>query len=370
MHIYVPNYYSKFSCIGSRCQDNCCIGWEIDIDQDTCRRYLQEQGAFGERLRSHIDTRDIPHFILGEHERCPFLNADNLCDIHITLGEDALCRICTMHPRFVDQFGERGEIGLGLACEEAARCILCADQPFAVVLSETDAPAFYAESEPNDPALIEDFLAARDQLFTLLQDTQLSLEVRLVSILLYGSALQAAYEQDTDNFHDLCHQPQNPAAMARPLIHHDPQHSLDALRTLFADLDYMDTPWKSAVDTALSRSVAALQQAGPRIQSFLSPTLLSNFAVYLLFRYFLKAMRDGDILGKIQLAVVGVVLLYALIAANDRPDLPCILRQAQLFSKEIEYSEDNISALADAFIEDPALDILPLCSLCEVAINL
>ena len=34
MDVY-PNYYDKFKCIANRCKHSCCIGWEIDIDEDT-----------------------------------------------------------------------------------------------------------------------------------------------------------------------------------------------------------------------------------------------------------------------------------------------------------------------------------------------
>ena len=31
----VPSYYKNFRCIADKCPDNCCRGWEIDIDEDT-----------------------------------------------------------------------------------------------------------------------------------------------------------------------------------------------------------------------------------------------------------------------------------------------------------------------------------------------
>ena len=34
-----PNYYKKFKCIKDKCKHNCCIGWEIDIDEDTMDLY-------------------------------------------------------------------------------------------------------------------------------------------------------------------------------------------------------------------------------------------------------------------------------------------------------------------------------------------
>ena len=124
LHI-VPDYYKEFRSIAGACRHSCCIGWEIDIDADSAARYAAAGGELGCRLQKHIDfTADPPHFILGENERCPFLNSANLCDIYAQLGEQALCGICTDHPRFHNELPGRTETGLGLCCEEAARLIL------------------------------------------------------------------------------------------------------------------------------------------------------------------------------------------------------------------------------------------------------
>lgn len=34
MIVRVPDYFSEFSCIAGDCKDSCCLGWEIDIDED------------------------------------------------------------------------------------------------------------------------------------------------------------------------------------------------------------------------------------------------------------------------------------------------------------------------------------------------
>ena len=75
-----PDYYPLFRCIADRCRHNCCIGWEIDVDGDSIAAYDQIGGEMGERLHKCIDrSGEMPHFILGEQERCPFLNGKNLC---------------------------------------------------------------------------------------------------------------------------------------------------------------------------------------------------------------------------------------------------------------------------------------------------
>ena len=30
-----PRYFEEFKCIGGKCEDSCCIGWNIDIDKIT-----------------------------------------------------------------------------------------------------------------------------------------------------------------------------------------------------------------------------------------------------------------------------------------------------------------------------------------------
>ena len=34
-----PHYAKNFHCIGTRCQDNCCRGWNVFIDKSTYQRY-------------------------------------------------------------------------------------------------------------------------------------------------------------------------------------------------------------------------------------------------------------------------------------------------------------------------------------------
>ena len=29
-----PEYYDRFRCIAGACKDSCCIGWEIDVDEE------------------------------------------------------------------------------------------------------------------------------------------------------------------------------------------------------------------------------------------------------------------------------------------------------------------------------------------------
>ncbi len=142
MKTLVPDYYQKFSCLASACRHTCCIGWEIDIDEDTEKRYLSisrdQNDPLSEKMARSVKfstrrerRKGIPgHFLLlGEEERCPFLTEDGLCEIILQKGERALCQICTDHPRFRNRFPDHIEMGLGLTCEEACRIVLSEERP-------------------------------------------------------------------------------------------------------------------------------------------------------------------------------------------------------------------------------------------------
>lgn len=140
---FAPGYYPRFRCIGGACRHSCCVGWEIDIDEDTLDYYEGVEGDFGERLRAGICDGA---FRLDAEERCPFLNREGFCDIILTLGEDALSQICSDHPRYRNFFSHREETGLGLCCEAAAELILAETGPFTEVLLWDDGE----EEEPTD----------------------------------------------------------------------------------------------------------------------------------------------------------------------------------------------------------------------------
>lgn len=81
-----PQFYDKFLCTGDKCTDNCCIGWEIDIDKPAMERFAKIPGEFGERLRSAIHGGEQPTFALASGDRCALLREDGLCELILTAG--------------------------------------------------------------------------------------------------------------------------------------------------------------------------------------------------------------------------------------------------------------------------------------------
>lgn len=303
----VPDYYEAFSCIAGACRHSCCIGWEIDIDGDSLARYDALEGEYGEVLRARIDrTGEVPHYRLGEGERCPFLRPDGLCEMILTLGEDALCQICTDHPRFRSDFADRTELGLGLCCEAAGALILKREAPISLTVLTDDG----AETEPDPEE--ETLLAFREMLFSILQDRSCTLDERLEELLdTCGASLPEGGPADWAEF--------------------------------FLGLERLDEGW-TVLLTALQAEKTADR---PELHGPVWERALEQAAVYFLYRHLPAALEDGDVASKVAFAAVSVKMLRALCAGTENADLDDLVEFARMYSGEVEYSEENLWAVFD-----------------------
>ncbi|MCR5106041.1 MAG: flagellin lysine-N-methylase [Eubacterium sp.] len=115
--------YREFKCKADKCKHSCCKGWEIDIDEDTLDYYKGLETDIGAEIMQSIEEGEDTFFKLTEEERCPFLKDNGLCKIIEELGEDGLCDICRLHPRFFEEINGYSLAGVGLSCEKAVELI-------------------------------------------------------------------------------------------------------------------------------------------------------------------------------------------------------------------------------------------------------
>ena len=133
-----PDFYEGFRCRASACRHSCCRGWEIDIDENTLELYQNLSGEWREKMDAAIVCDDSgAHFRLTEDERCPFLRQDGLCELICAFGEDALCDICALHPRFYELVGSYELAGLGLSCEAVCDLLLAEEGELTLKCEET-----------------------------------------------------------------------------------------------------------------------------------------------------------------------------------------------------------------------------------------
>lgn len=315
MKIIFPDYYEKFRCIASACRHNCCIGWEIDIDADSLTYYRSVAGEFGKRLKKNISRKGTPHFILGGDERCPFLNGENLCDIYKELGEEHLCGICADHPRFRNFFSGSTELGLGLCCEAVSELVLSREEPVRFLFGEDDEPEEAADE------MEKDVIRTKYDLLGLLQDRRMPLRERI------GKAM------------DLCGVKM-------------PELSRRELAGFFLSLERLDEEWTGLLNELKAAENIDLEGFGRYCEPF--EYEYEQLAVYFVYRHFGSQIFEGCKAGAMGLAALSLRLLYLLAALEftrkGEADFALRCELARLYSAEIEYSQENIDMIFDAFI--------------------
>lgn len=141
-----PNFYKNFLCKADKCKHSCCKGWEIDIDEETAGKYLAMTGELGAEIRQNIGKNEDSYFFkLTEDERCPFLQKNGLCKIILNIGEENICEICTMHPRFFTMLDDVELCGVGLSCEKTCELLLGDEKDLVFYIEDTEEEVSFSE---------------------------------------------------------------------------------------------------------------------------------------------------------------------------------------------------------------------------------
>lgn len=348
MKIVKPRFYDDFVCIADKCTDNCCIGWEIDIDPAAMERFNNAKGAFGERLRCAIIHGEQPAFANTADERCALLREDGLCELVLNMGEGALCDICALHPRFFGCYNDIEEAGLGLCCEEVCRLLFSDSAPLSFICEGSSEPSF----ENCDEELLHAVLSARERVFAMLRDRSLPLGERLRSCTAFVRAAQSSL----DNGSPL---PENVPENTK-LTPNERRETVAALLKLLNDGEPLNAEWTAKSTELLSRA-DELCAALPRFFEDNGGALwqYEHIAVYFVYRHFTTGALDGEIvsgMGLAAAAVLSVALLDCMTWLDGGTlsewDRIC---NVKLYSKQTEYSEEVGQQMRDAFWDIPEL---------------
>ena len=278
-----PDFYEKFKCTADKCRHSCCIGWEIDIDDDTAEYYKSIDGEIGRDLAENISNEPETHFILTGEERCPFLNEKGLCRLILTLGEESLCDICAEHPRFYNEFSERSERGLGLCCEETVRLLLESNAPLRIIYS----------ADENGERETPETIIWRERVFEILENREMPLTQRM----------DAACE----------------TMGVLPL-----RFDAEKWRSFFLGLERMDMAWTELLEADLTGK----EPDGAEFE---------RLAEYFVYRHFstAKDMREAGLM--LKFSFLSVWMIAALKGE--------LSEKIRLYSAEIEYSDENITLI-------------------------
>lgn len=280
-----PDFYGKFKCTADKCRHSCCIGWEIDIDDDTAEYYKSLEGQIGRELSENVSNEPQAHFILTGEERCPFLDKKGLCRLILTLGEDSLCDICAEHPRFYNEFPERSERGLGLCCEEVVRLLLKSNEPLRIIYSSDK------DGEREKPETI----IWRERIFEILENREMPLTRRMSEACEYMGVSPLRFDAEK-------------------------------WRSFFLGLERMDKAWTELLDGDLTYDAP-------------DGEVFERLAEYFVYRHFSAAENRKDAGLMLKFSFLSVWMIAALKGE--------LSEKIRLYSAEIEYSDENIALIAE-----------------------
>ncbi len=356
MKLTKPIFYDRFVCTADKCSDNCCIGWEIDIDSTAMQRFENAEGDFGERLRSAIlKGGDCPVFAFGAGERCALLRDDGLCELILNMGEDALCDICALHPRFFEWYNDEKDAGLGLCCEEVCRLMFESSEPLGFTECEIDE----VWEETCSAELYAYLKTARAQLIGILQDREYPLGIRLCIAAAYVAELQELMD---NGIYEL------PSAYMTAPNHGWYDGTIPALEKLHSDMESINAEW----DTALARLTSESERISNSLPDFISKNAeemwrYEHIAVYFVYRYLLKSVFDGEAVSKLGFMLSSLIMIMRMdcltyLEKGNISEWDRILN-IKLYSKQAEYSDDNRELVYDAIWERDSLSIFNLSAL-------
>ena len=296
MKIVKPTFYKTFKCIAGDCPDSCCQGWEVDADSDSLEYYktLDNSLEIKKRIDSVLskDEFDNTIFTLAPKKRCPFLNDENLCDMHIAIGGEHTPYTCRTFPRFIYDFGATREIGISFSCPVASDMMYNTESFDFEMDINSDLPTL------NDIDAEKYFLLykGRAEAYKIAKDKNKSIRERLNDLLDLGVLLQEKlfpYDEGGDDI---------------------------AFFDVFKNPELINPEWKEKVENFSLKQVSDTQSN-------------ENILMYFLYKYLMQAVYDDDALSKIKMAVIGV-----LINTYFGEDSWTV----HLWSKETEHSQYNM----------------------------
>ena len=414
MKYRTTSFYKEFHCIGGICEDSCCENWEIDLDEASLKRYMKEKGEFGKRLKENTKVKEKQFILNGT--RCPFLNADNLCDIFIEMGEECLCETCTNFPRHVEEFDDLKEVSLTMSCPEASRIMLSKKEKITFECSDgTDEEyglkhiepvkslAFWKKGHVNklDKPLFDILFEVRNLMFSILQNREEPIAKRAATVLLLGYEIQEFI--DNKQYDEIIHKMENyKKTEKRDLLERyfekhekrivEKAEWMKQILNMYEGLETIKEEWQQLLQDSMKimhgendlmtmLTVAGLLDENETDEE--KSTYLHHYAisyqeflhyyqekeyeyehilVYYLFNYFLGAAYDHDAYTKVKFAVVSYLVILEMDVAVWLKQQKEFLYEDQVkvahaYSKEVEHSYNNFESLQLVLAAHPILDL-------------
>ena len=396
----IPDYYKEFSCIAADCEDTCCAGWQIVIDEKSKKRYakaaLGPDKKVARKLRQCVNWRE-GIFRQDTEKRCAFLKEDNLCRLYQMAGKDSLCKTCKMYPRHVEEFEGVREITLSLSCPEAARIILGKWDPVHFLNYEKPGEEDYGDF---DIFFYSQLVDARQSILHMLQDRSQSIHMRMALALAISHDMQAhvdrremfsceeipkkyesaaaknytkecmqKFEKDEERRFQFAQKTFQYLYRLELLKENWLYVLMDADKQLYGGLASVYEEPSARVDKDSEFASEDIDQLRyiVQLQEFKLwkdnhmpdwDVMLEQMLVYFVFTYFCGAVYDGRIQAKMQVCIYHVYIIEEILRArwieNEKVlSMEEIVEITYRYSREVEHSDQNPERLEHFMEKNP-----------------
>ncbi|MDY2581403.1 MAG: flagellin lysine-N-methylase [Clostridium perfringens] len=215
-NFFIPKYMKTFKCIGPNCTDTCCAGWDINIDENTFKKYENDKGNLKELITGKYiknsqsdDSFNYGFMKITEDNKCPFLNENLLCKIHGKCGEENLSITCRRYPRvfnIIDDIYEKSELP---SCEEICSKAFLNKEKMEFIEIEEELPEDFLEIRRvidteafiGSDNLIQYFWDIRIISINIMQNRNFSIEERLSLLKAFYKSLEDLKTEE--NFYEI-----------------------------------------------------------------------------------------------------------------------------------------------------------------------
>ena len=114
----------------------------------------------------------------------------------------------------------------------------------------------------------------------------------------------------------------------------------------YSNLDYMDETFQGLLRKSVKEFETCKKQD-------INDQYIERLLYYFIYRHFIKAYEDDNLIDKIKFAVLSVLMIEIVAKYCKVYDSSFeLLDIAKMYSKEIEYSEENIEAIFEELLFD------------------
>lgn len=192
-----PDVYDDFQCKGAACRRTCFAGWKITVSkseyQDLKEKLKHTDTKILQRLPEEERSSQIyGEFVLDHSLGCSLQSEQGLCRLQLSLGAEALPKVCAFFPRKGARYNNQMQLCLTPACERVLELLMEKDGPLEFVrqrgpLPKATVPQF---SGKGAETAWKRYLQLQEFCILLLQAQDISLDSRMT---LLGMGLYLLY---------------------------------------------------------------------------------------------------------------------------------------------------------------------------------